>query len=223
MGIFIALTIILAWTAHLFYTLALVEVNYQSPSFYLHILVQTYFFTGLFITGHDAMHGTVARNRSLNKIFGFFSVFLYAGMWYPRLVRNHRLHHQFPGTPMDPDFAPGNQNFWIWWAGFIIKYLSVVQLVIMAVLFNVLEIWFPASKLIWFWVIPAVLSTIQLFYFGTYLPHRRPHSDEMQPHNARTLKRNHFLAMISCYFFGYHFEHHESPGIPWWKLYQYKK
>jgi beta-carotene ketolase (CrtW type) len=93
----------------------------------------------------------------------------------------------------------------------------------MAVLFNVLEIWFPASKLIWFWVIPAVLSTIQLFYFGTYLPHRRPHSDEMQPHNARTLKRNHFLAMISCYFFGYHFEHHESPGIPWWKLYQYKK
>jgi beta-carotene ketolase (CrtW type) len=28
--------------------------------------------------------------------------------------------------------------------------------------------------------------------------------------------------MISCYFFGYHFEHHESPQTPWWRLYQSK-
>ena len=30
------------------------------------------------------------------------------------------------------------------------------------------------------------------------------------------------LAMVSCYFFGYHFEHHDSPGTPWWKLYAVK-
>jgi beta-carotene ketolase (CrtW type) len=28
--------------------------------------------------------------------------------------------------------------------------------------------------------------------------------------------------MLSCYFFGYHYEHHESPQTPWWKLYQIK-
>jgi beta-carotene/zeaxanthin 4-ketolase len=27
------------------------------------ILLQGYLYTGLFITGHDAMHGTVARNK----------------------------------------------------------------------------------------------------------------------------------------------------------------
>jgi fatty acid desaturase len=24
---------------------------------------------------------------------------------------------------------------------------------------------------------------------------------------------------LTCYFFGYHWEHHEAPGIPWWQLY----
>jgi beta-carotene ketolase (CrtW type) len=25
-------------------------------------------------------------------------------------------------------------------------------------------------------------------------------------------------AFISCYFFGYHYEHHDQPYLPWWKL-----
>jgi beta-carotene ketolase (CrtW type) len=168
------------------------------------------------------MHGTVTRNRALNNSLGFLAVFLYAGMWYPRLIRNHRLHHQFPGTERDPDYAPDNQNLFLWWGRFMLKYLTIIQLVIMAVIFNVLKIWFPVENIFIFWVLPAVLSTFQLFYLGTYLPHKRPHSQAMQPHNARTLARNHFWAMVSCYFFGYHYEHHESPGVPWWKLYRTK-
>lgn len=223
MGIFIALIIMLVWAGHLIYSLSFVEVNYTSPFFYLHILLQTYFFTGLFITGHDAMHGTVSRKHlRVNKAIGFISVFLYAGMWYPRLIKNHRLHHLYPGTQSDPDFSAKSQNFWVWWARFMWKYLTIIQLVIMAVVFNILQHFFGVAPAIWFWVVPAVLSTFQLFYFGTYLPHRRPHTDEMRPHNARTLKKNHFWAMISCYFFGYHHEHHTSPAIPWWKLYQSK-
>ncbi|MBW6460683.1 MAG: fatty acid desaturase [Bacteroidales bacterium] len=50
----------------------------------------------------------------------------------------------------------------------------------------------------------------------------RPHTEEMQPHNARTLRKNHLWAMLSCYFFGYHNEHHMTPRIPCWQLYQSK-
>ncbi|MFW6276162.1 MAG: fatty acid desaturase, partial [Bacteroidota bacterium] len=70
--------------------------------------------------------------------------------------------------------------------------------------------------------LPALLSTLQLFYFGTYLPHRKPHTHDMGRHRARTQSKNHLWAMLSCYFFGYHTEHHESPGTPWWQLYTKK-
>ena len=222
MGIFIAFTIIALWITHLLYTLEGVAVGYSSPVFYIHILLQTYLFTGLFITGHDAMHGTVSRIRPINNAIGFLAVFLYAGMWYPRLIRNHRLHHQLPGTEYDPDYSAKSQFFFAWYVKFMLRYLTVVQLVVMAILFLVLQKWYPDASIIWFWLVPAVLSTFQLFYFGTYLPHRRPHTQDMDPHNARTLKKNHFWAMLSCYFFGYHYEHHASPGIPWWKLYKTK-
>lgn len=223
MGILFAIMIMAAWAGHLFFALERAEVDYSTPYFYLHVLLQTYFFTGLFITGHDAMHGTVTRKHlRLNKIIGFLAVFLYAGMWYPRLVKNHRLHHLFPGTEKDPDYSPGSQNFFAWYARFMFKYLTIIQLVIMAIVYNLLRLWYPDSSIIWFWVVPAVLSTFQLFFFGTYLPHRKPHTEEMEPHNARTLRRNHVWAMLSCYFFGYHHEHHTSPGIPWWKLYKTK-
>ena len=222
MGIFFAISILLIWAAHLFYSLTLVEINYLSPYFYIHILLQTYFFTGLFITGHDAMHGTVSRNRLINQAIGYISVFLYAGMWYSTLIRYHGMHHLYPATEKDPDYSGRSQNFFAWWFRFMLHYLTWIQLVIMAVLYNILKIWFTDWSIIFFWVIPAVLSTFQLFYFGTYIPHRKPHTAQMGPHRARTLRNGHLLAMLSCYFFGYHLEHHESPRTPWWKLYQLK-
>ncbi len=222
MGIIIGITILVVWAAHLFYSLESVDIKYTSFYFYFHIVLQTYFFTGLFITGHDAMHGTVSRNRLVNKVIGYASGLLYAGMWYPRLVRNHRLHHLFPGTDQDPDYSSHSQNFFIWYFKFMIHYLTIYQLIIMAGLYNLLKYWYSDASIIWFWVVPAFLSTFQLFYFGTYLPHRMPHTEEMEPHKARTLKKNHVWAMVSCYFFGYHHEHHTSPRTPWWQLYKSK-
>jgi beta-carotene/zeaxanthin 4-ketolase len=210
------------WASNLFYDLKIAEVDYLSPFFYIHIIIQTYLYTGLFITGHDAMHGSVSKNRVINNAIGYVTTLLYAGMWYPRMIKNHKLHHQFPGTDNDPDFAGKSGSFWLWYLRFMIKYLTIIQLVIMAALYNFLDIYFPAKNIFWFWVVPAVLSTFQLFYFGTFIPHRRPHTGIMQPHNARTLKSNHLWAMLSCYFFGYHYEHHENPGTPWWKLYRSK-
>ena len=222
MGIVIAISIMLLWTGHLYYALAYVTVDFASPLFYLHIIVQAYLYTGLFITGHDAMHASISKNKYVNRVFGYSSVFLYAGLWYKQLVKNHHRHHMYPGTDKDPDFYVKSQNFLFWWAIFMFRYLTIIQLVIMAIIFNVLKIWFDTPSIIAFWMIPAILSTLQLFYFGTYLPHRRPHTQEMEPHRARTQKKNHLWAMLSCYFFGYHHEHHESPATPWWQLYKTK-
>lgn len=222
MGILIALLIISLWLFHLVYILNFVEVNFSSPFLYLHIFIQAYFYTGLFITGHDAMHGTISRNKKINKAIGTASTFLFAGLSYNRLIKNHFMHHKHPGEDNDPDFYTKSQNFWIWWMMFMMRYTTLTQLIIMAVAFNIFKIWFDDLTLIMYWVIPAFIGTLQLFFFGTYLPHKYPHTENMLPHNARTQKKNHLWAMLSCYFFGYHHEHHESPRTPWWQLYKMK-
>lgn len=222
MGIIIAFIIIFGWAGHLFYALRFVEVNFTDPLFYLHILLQGYLYTGLFITGHDAMHRTISRNKNINTAFGWISSLLFAGLSYNKLVKNHFKHHNNPGVESDPDFYIKSQNFFVWWGVFLLRYTTVLQLIVMAVVFNLLKIWFYENAILIFWVLPAFLGTFQLFFFGTYLPHKYPHTNTMKPHNARTQKRNHLWAMISCYFFGYHHEHHEFPSTPWWKLYKIK-
>jgi beta-carotene ketolase (CrtW type) len=225
MGVFLAILIILSWAAHLAYILTSVEVSLSNPWMYIHVLIQAYLYTGLFITGHDAMHGTVCSRRKLNEFLGFLAVFLFAGMSYKRLKKNHGKHHKHVATGEDPDYHTGHQNFFVWWANFMWRYLTFTQILIMAALYNVF-VWLlklPEPNVIVFWVLPAILGTLQLFYVGTFLPHRRPHNETMEPHKARTQKKNHLWAMLSCYFFGYHYEHHESPKTPWWQLYKMKK
>ena len=222
MGLLIALTVIFLWFAHLFYLLAYCEVSFSSPMILIHIAIQTYLYTGLFITAHDSMHGLVSPNKIINTAIGWLATLLFAALPYSRLLQKHKLHHQFPGEAGDPDYNIDSQNFWLWWFSFLKNYIIWWQIIVMAILFNLLKIWYDQWNLVLFWVMPSILSTFQLFYFGTYRPHRLPHNDEMLPHNARSQKGSHLWAMLSCYFFGYHFEHHESPQTPWWKLYQIK-
>jgi len=104
-------------------------------------------------------------------------------------------------------------------------YLTVLQLVIMAVLYNVLMYLFKLDSLtvLLFWALPAILGTFQLFWVGVYWPHKLPHLPDMGLHKARTQQKNHLWAFISCYFFGYPREHHESPSTSWWQLYKAKE
>jgi beta-carotene/zeaxanthin 4-ketolase len=222
MGILIAITVILLWLGHLLYLLFFVEPDFSSPVFYLHILIQGYLYTGLFITAHDSMHGAVSGNRRLNNFIGHLSTTLFAFLPYNVLKKSHYMHHRYPATEKDPDFSVKSNNFFLWWFSFMKNYTRWWQIFLMAVTFNLLLLRFTEVKLIAFWVVPAFLGTFQLFFFGTWMPHKRPITDDMKPHNARTQKKNHLLAMLSCYFFGYHREHHESPRTPWWKLYKLK-
>lgn len=220
-GVPLALIIIGAWAGHLAWVLTADGLSWASPLAWLHIALQAWLCTGLFITGHDAMHGTVNRRRWVNTGVGTLACFLFAGLSYRQLVVNHRAHHADPTGEHDPDFS--TRSFWPWLGTFMVRYTTLPQLVAMAVQFNVLKWLGVAEWRLWaFWVVPAVLGTLQLFYFGTWLPHRRPETPDMAPHHARTLPRNHLWAMLSCYFFGYHWEHHESPSTPWWALWRMK-
>jgi len=223
MGIIIALTVIIFWAFHLVFMLEFLPTEFHSFWMYFHILVQGYLYTGLFITSHDAMHGTISQNKQINNLIGKISAFLFAALSYKKLKVNHKLHHKYPGTENDPDFNVHSQNFFLWWLSFLFRYATIIQIITMGLIFNLLKIRYSEISIWLYLVIPSFLGSLQLFYFGTYLQHRIPHTDLMKPHNARTQKKNHFWAMISCYFFGYHFEHHDSPHIPWWKLFQVKK
>ncbi|RCR70416.1 fatty acid desaturase [Larkinella punicea] len=215
-GLYFAAAILLSWLVMLVFLLNY-PINWQNPLVYVFVLVQTHLYTGVFITAHDAIHGVVApHNKRLNNAIGFLCATLFAFNNYNQLSRKHHLHHKHSATLDDPDYHDGNPGFLAWYYSFLKEYISVFQIVLMAVTYNVLKLWFPMENLIAFWMVPAVLSTFQLFYFGTYRPHRGEHHNP--PHNARSQKRNHVLAFLSCYFFGYHAEHHAWPYLPWWKL-----
>jgi beta-carotene ketolase (CrtW type) len=214
LGVLVAALVIGLWFTS---TLLLFRLHivWTSPLIYLLIFVQMHLYTGLFITAHDAMHGTISSSRKLNAAIGYLATFCYAAFWYPKLFVNHHKHHNHVHTGADPDYHDG--TFLSWYVQFIRNYISWWQIVIMGAIFMTLLIWVPYYNLLLFWVIPSLLSTLQMFYFGTYLPHKGEHDN---PYQSRTQSRNHIAAFFSCYFFGYHYEHHHSPGTPWWLLWK---
>ena len=214
-GILYALVIIICWATMLMFLLNY-QINFLNPLFILFVLVQTHLYTGLFITAHDAIHGVVApQSPRLNKAIGFFCATLFAFNYYPKLYKKHHLHHQHSVSEEDPDYSEG--GFWKWWLKFVLEYVTIWQIVLMAITYNILKLYFPIQNIILFWELPAILSTFQLFYFGTYLPHRGEHEKD-DIYKARSQKLDHLTAFFTCYFFGYHHEHHAYPYLPWWQL-----
>ena len=216
LGLLFASLVIFTWIASIILLMRW-HFSFSNPLLYVMILVQMHLYTGLFITAHDAMHGTVSPNQTVNKIVGQICTFFYAAFWYPKLYTKHHLHHSHVHTEHDPDYHNG--SFSSWFLRFFRNYYSIWQVVFMAVLFNVLKIWIAQPNLILFWVLPSLMSTLQLFYFGTYLPHKGEHDNH---HHSASQRKNHFVAFFTCYFFGYHYEHHDSPGTPWWLLWKVK-
>jgi beta-carotene ketolase (CrtW type) len=187
------------------------------------IAAQCWLSVGLFIVAHDAMHGSLAPFRPrLNRAVGRFVLLLYAGIWYDALVARHFAHHGAPGTDHDPDFAgDGTAGFWRWSAAFFTAYLTAGQLIrlVAAGSLYVYVFGVPLERLLLLWALPALLSAVQLFYFGTYLPHRREAEDAfVDRHRARSNDYSWLVSLLTCFHFGYHHEHHMDPSVPWWQL-----
>ncbi len=218
-GIAIGLTIIGLWAGSLIFWLSwdISKVNI----FWIGTAIasQTFLYTGVFITAHDAMHCAIfPQNRQINHLIGRVAVFLYALFSYQKLLKNHWLHHRHPASETDPDFYDSN---WLgWYFKFFSRYFSWMQISGLGIIFHVLNYFaiFDAENMFLFWVIPSLLSSVQLFYFGTYLPHREPEGGYTNHHRCQSNSLSTFWSFITCYHFGYHEEHHEYPHLPWWQL-----
>lgn len=188
----------------------------------LAVAAQTWLSVGLFIVAHDAMHGSLAPGRSgLNRAVGRLALALYAGFWFDRMAPKHHAHHANPGSGADPDFLDAErQGFWAWYLAFFRRYFGLREFAMLSAgVAAYLLIGASLVNLLVFWAVPALLSSLQLFTFGTYLPHRRESDAFEDEHRARSLGHARLASLATCYHFGgFHLVHHRRPHLPWWRL-----
>jgi beta-carotene ketolase (CrtW type) len=224
-GVLVAGILIFLWVSSLIGLLS-IDIS-QAPILWIvaAVLLRSFLHTGLFITTHEAIHGIIVPdNRQVNDLIGSTTSLLYALLPYKILAKNHRLHHRYPASDRDPDFyEPGQNNFLLWYVNFMKEYLkgrqAWVLLIGMSVIFcMLLACQIPLSNIFLFWVIPILISSMQLFTFGIFLPHRQPKESDRNPRQAKSSNYSTFWSFIACYHFDYHWEHHEYPNLPWYSL-----
>ena len=189
------------------------------------ILVRTQLQTGLFIIGHDAMHRILWPNqRRLNDSVGMAALALYAALPYQTCRANHQLHHKAPATDEDPDFPSAlHPGILSWYRQFMAGYLNAAQMAVLLGVWILLALTFSAMtptaalNVLTFCTVPLLLSSLQLFIFGTYLPHRGQRAPGRQLHPL-SLDLPTWLSLIACFHFGYHREHHDNPVLCWFEL-----
>lgn len=185
------------------------------------IALQSWLSVGLFIVAHDAMHGSLAPGRTgVNRIIGRVALTIYAGFSYDRLTSAHWQHHKTPGSADDPDFCADHPtSFLRWYWSFLWRYFGWPSFLFISTVVGLLLLTgVPIENLLLLYALPAILSSVQLFAFGTFLPHRHDGADFADRHNSRTNDWGTLASLASCYHFGYHHEHHLSPNVPWWRL-----
>ena len=220
-GIILAVFVIAAWVCVHIYSVFVHDLSAPIWATLGLIALQCWLYTGLFIVAHDTMHGSLFPGwPRLNAALGTAILFIYAGFNWRFMQRAHMDHHSFPGGDKDPDFNAANpRDFWPWYIKFFTQYFGLRQFLVLLGFTLVYIFIFGAAYLntIIMWAVPAILSSLQLFYFGTYLTHR--HSAPFRDaHNARTNNFPYWLSLLTCFHFGYHHEHHLFPGEPWWRL-----
>ncbi len=197
---------------------------FQPPAFILSIVlitILTWLSVGLFIVAHDAMHGSlIPKQQRIGHFIGTLALFLYANFWLSRLKPKHFDHHNFAGLENDPDFAPETpRELLSWYRRFILTYFRSLEFMLMIARVGIyILLGATLPNILLFFALPSILASFQLFYFGTYLPHRHEDSAFTDHHNARTNEFGYMLSLLTCFHFGYHHEHHLKPGIPWWRL-----
>lgn len=221
-GLMIALSILSLWSINTFVSLSS-NLNMFSPwQLLIVILLQTFLNTGLFITAHDGMHGLIKpSNTSVNNFIGSLAVNLYGLFSYQQLKYKHLLHHLYPATDLDPDYHhDSHSNFVSWYGEFMMKYMSSQQLLklLVFVLLMIYSMNVSWLNLILCWALPLILSSLQLFTFGTFFPHRQIDKAFSSISPIKSLNFSPFWSLIACYNFSYHWEHHQYPHLAWWQL-----
>jgi len=224
-GPLLAGALAIAWLLSLALCLGL-DLAGSNPALVLvAVLLRTFLHTGLFIVGHDAMHGVLVPSRPiLNDRLGAVALGLYAALPYGLCRQNHHQHHLAPGGDCDPDVHSNRSApVWSWYARFMSGYLSCRQFASLLAGWGVVALgascWLatPIAHVLLFCTLPLFLSSLQLFFVGTYLPHRHQ-GKTSNPHQAISLDWPEWFSLLACYHFGYHLEHHEAPQLCWFQL-----
>ena len=189
------------------------------------VLLRSQLQTGLFIIGHDAMHGVLwPEQPRRNQVLGALALGVYAALPYAICRRKHQRHHSDTATAHDPDFpADGRADLWSWYRQFMAGYLSWPQMGLLLGGWLLLGLLFqPVNTEAWisvllFCTLPLLISSWQLFVFGTYLPHRAQRWP-IQEAEPSSLELPSWLSLLACYHFSYHREHHQNPGLRWFEL-----
>lgn len=220
-GLVLAAAVLVAFVANFVFLVFHVDIVRDWPVALVFAIVQVWLSVGLFIVAHDCMHGSaLPAHRNAGHWLGRLCLILYAGFDYDRLRTAHYEHHRVPGTAADPDFDEHHPRSALpWFAHFVREYfgwrefaiLTVFQGVLLALGANVVNI-------LAFWALPAVVSAFQLFWFGTFLPHREGAQPFVDRHRSRSNDVPGWASLLTCYHFGYHHEHHLYPYLPWWRL-----
>lgn len=226
-GLMLAAAIAGSWLAIHAYGMFVFELSWTNWPFALALaLVQCWLSVGVFIVSHDAMHGSLAPGHPrINGAIGAVLLALYAGFGWRQLRDAHFSHHKLSGHAGDPDFDEHNPgHFWRWYGTFFRRYFGWRSLVfvhmVVGIYWLVLDI--PMVQIVLLYGLPALGSSLQLFYFGTFRPHRHD-TDEgaagfADRHNTRSDNFGVLASLASCFHFGYHLEHHRRPDVPWWAL-----
>ena len=223
-GLTLSVAIAGSWLGIHAYAMFVFQLTWENLPFALMMaMVQCWLSVGVFIVCHDAMHGTLTpTHQRLSAAIAAVLLFLYAGFGWRTLRDAHHTHHRLAGHAGDPDFDEDNpSNFSKWYWTFFKRYFGWQSLLfvhaVVAVYWLILGI--PMVQIVLLYGAPALLSSLQLFYFGTYRPHHqaadKPFADS---NNARSEGFNTVVSLATCFHFGYHLEHHRRPDVPWWAL-----
>lgn len=228
-GLLLAGVILLAWLASLLGLLSLDLTRLHGVPLVALVAAatvgRTLLQTGLFIVGHDAMHGVLLlERRAWNDALGAVALALYAALPYRACRLNHHHHHRFTASAGDPDFhGDPSAGALAWYGRFMAGYLSPAQMTRLLGGWGLLA-WFacwlhPAGwiNVLLFCTFPLLLSSLQLFVFGTYLPHRRQRLPYLRT-TSDSLDLPPWLSLLACFHFGYHREHHDCPHLAWFEL-----
>ncbi len=197
---------------------------------------------GISLFTHEAVHGSLARNRLLNDLLGALCAFpvLQTCTAYRVL---HLRHHQHLGNDGDPDHYE-NYTRWTWmvflmnWLRLLIGYpvyITAIPLMgfrqgtarerwwiaaeVSVLITLILLVWFspiPRTWLLHGWLIPMLCINSMVNIRGmsqhTLLEHA---ADEVL--GTRTILTSRLVRFFMCNE-NYHLEHHLYPGVPWYSL-----
>lgn len=220
LGIVWAIVIISLWLLSFVGFLLIDLTQFSLAHWIVIVLTRTFLQTGLFILAHDAMHQSlVPTDVRLNHAIGKFAIGLYAVLNYDKCLHNHQLHHQIPGQVGDPDSHNGSSPQALgWYFRFLRTYFSGSQMLVFLTIVGsgliglILVLHVSAIDCALVWLIPLILSSLQLFCFGTYFPHRHENNVIRSAYYPRV------ISFLVCYHFSYHQEHHNYPNVPWYAL-----